>query len=463
MKKYFQNYGKRNTIFALSVLALVAVIIIASGGWAVAGGLALAIAPVALTDEETAFLAEVKGAISREVEKFEKGYVSKDAMEKFIVDKLDEVKNTLTSKEDYEALKQTIEDQGLEIKELKEKGEKDPKEGILTKFFVENAKKADLNDRNHTASTTIKAAALMTTANIIPETASGFSPLFGNYIDTEVGAVPKPDPVMLPLVTVTTQLGTEKIYYSDRVNEDGDAAFIAEGSLKPLVDADWQTLSAPIEEVAERWKMTKRLMNHAPSVVADFLEHAREVIELKIDDNLIAGGGVSPALNGIEDLAAAFTAPTALANYYPLNSTNIYDVIMAVATTVRLNNFKGQLTCLLNTVWKAKMAAVKDTTTGQYIIPPFVTPDGMNVGEVKLVFTNQVSDSQLTLGDLKKFRVVFAENVDYDEGYENDDFSKNLVSKKLEAFLGTYMKASDAGSIISDDIATITAAIEADA
>ena len=53
-----------------------------------------------------------------------------------------------------------------------------------------------------------------------------------------------------------------------------------------------------------------------------------------------------------------------------------------------------------------------------------------------------------------------AENIEYDEDYENDDFSKNLVSRKLEAFLGSYKKDSDAGSIIYDDIATVLTAIE---
>jgi hypothetical protein len=53
-----------------------------------------------------------------------------------------------------------------------------------------------------------------------------------------------------------------------------------------------------------------------------------------------------------------------------------------------------------------------------------------------------------------------AEDVTYDEGYENDDFSKNLVSKKLEAFMGTYIKAGDAGSIVYDAIADILTDIE---
>ena len=199
-------------------------------------------------------------------------------------------------------------------------------------------------------------------------------------------------------------------------------------------------------------------MAHAPAVVSDFYEHAMELVDNKIDDGLVTGDGLSNNITGIGEVASAFVAPTALANYY--TAPNIYDVIMAAATSVRLANFKGQITAVLNTVWMAQMQGIK-RTDGTYIVPPFVTSDGKKVGEVNVVFANRMDPDAILIGDLKKFKVVFAENISYDEGYENDDFSKNLVSRKLEAFLGTYIKASDAGSIIYDDIATILTAIDA--
>lgn len=155
--------------------------------------------------------------------------------------------------------------------------------------------------------------------------------------------------------------------------------------------------------------------------------------------------------------ASAFVVPSGLAGYYDF--ANIYDVIMAMATQIRLANFKGKITAVLNTVWMAKMAGVKDAE-GRYIIPPFVTPNGKNVGEVEVKFTNKMDADDILVGDLKKFVLVMAEDVEYFEGYENDDFSKNLVSKKLEAFMGTYYKRSDAGAIIYDQISSVLTDIE---
>lgn len=386
-------------------------------------------------------------------------FAQKEASENEAVQKrLDELAEKMQKefKGDLEKANKAIADMQEIINTMKETadGKEAVQKGTFITFVEKNIEEYNKNPENkqYGSNTVIKAAALMTTANVTPNVAGGFSPLFGNYIDTEIGHVPKPENIILPLVTVKTQPGTENIWTSDRINEEGDAEFIAEGALKPLADAEWTSTKHPIKEVAVRWKFTKRLMMHAPAIIQDFQEHARELVDQKIDDQLLDGDGLSNNLSGLETLASAFIVPAGLAGYYFM--PNIYDVIMAMATRVRLSNFKGQITTVLNTVWMAKMAGIKDTE-GRYIIAPFVSPDGTKVGAVNVKFSNKIGDDDILTGDLKKFNVIFAEDVMYDEGYENDDFSKNLVSRKLEAFLGTYIKSSDAGSILFGDISDI--------
>jgi len=377
--------------------------------------------------------------------------------------KIDEAVNAVKTEMSAEIKKanDSVADMSEQIGKLKEAGEKtkDAEKGsvvvMLKKRIEEDAYKAP----NFSETTQIKAAALMTTANVIPNVAGGFSPLFGNYIDPEIGHVPKPDTIFMDLITIKNQPGTENIWYSDRVNEEGDAEFIAEGALKPLADAEWVTAKETTKEVAVRWKQTRRLINHAPSVVTDFAEHANELVEQKIDDKILEGNETTTPteFDGLIAKASAFIVPSGLAEYYAF--ANIYDVIMAMATQIRLANFKGKITAVLNTVWMAKMSGVKDNE-GRYLIPPFVSPNGKNVGEVEVKFTNKMDADDILVGDLKKFNLVMAEDVEYFEGYENDDFSKNLVSKKLEAFMGTYIKASDAGSIVYDQISSVLTDIE---
>lgn len=360
------------------------------------------------------------------------------------------------------ALQKQHDDLAVIVNEFKAKGGNKEK-GQLVEFIEKTIKDNGIASggkpsAGYNASLAFKAPALMTTANVVPNVAGGFSPLFGNYIDNEIGHVPTPDPIFMRLVTVKYQPGTENIYFTDRINEEGTAQFIAEGALKPLIDAEYKTTSLQTKELAVRWKMTTRLMFHAPAVVADMREHANELVERELDDAVLDGDNTGNNLNGMVAQASAFVVPAQLAGYYA--DANIYDAIMAMATAIRLANFKGKITAVLNTVWMAQMAGIKDTE-GRYIIAPFVTPNGKTVGDVEVEFTNKIPATAILVGDLKKYNLVISEDAIYSEGYENDDFSKNLVSKKIETFAQGYVKQSDRGAILYDTIADILTDIAA--
>jgi hypothetical protein len=97
-----------------------------------------------------------------------------------------------------ESIFKAMQDQHDQLaKAFKENGKGEVK-GSYIEFVQKNiADNANIAEtKQYSAKTTIKAAALMTTANVIPNVAGGFSPLFGNYIDTEIGHVPKPENVI---------------------------------------------------------------------------------------------------------------------------------------------------------------------------------------------------------------------------------------------------------------------------
>jgi hypothetical protein len=368
--------------------------------------------------------------------------------------------------------KKITDDLNEKVNTLNEQAEmgKGAQTGVVVEFFKKNiAEKPDeIKEKNYAGKLKIKSADMvrygvkaahepMTTADVLPNVAGGFSPLFGNYIDYEIGHIPLPQMIFMKLVTVINAPGTENIWWSDMVNEQGDAAYIGEGTLKPLFSAQWQTYSNQMKEVAMRWKQSKRLALHAPSVISDFAERANQYMEQKIDGGIMANTSGDLGFDGINDVGVPFIVPSTLANYYTF--ATIFDVIMACASQIMQANFYGEMTAVLNTVWMAKMQGVKDAL-GNYIVPPFVSKDGQNVGPVRVEFSNKMDAGQITVGVLSKYRLVFAEDISYDEGYENQDFTMNLMSKKLEAFVGSYIKGSDSGSIIHDEIATVLTAIE---
>lgn len=385
--------------------------------------------------------------------------------------KVDTIKSTL------DKTVREVEDAVLLIKSLTENGGKAANKAektSLMKYFTSKERvgeetvalktreiEAPVVKQGYANSVVLKAAELMSIGAVSPgtahiTTANGYSINVNNFVDPNIYSAPKNKIFIMNYVSVTNQPGTEKIWWSERNNEEGDAAFIAEGGTKPLVSAKWETKWADVKEVAERWKFTKRLLLHTNSVVNDFQVHARELVEHKIDDQVLTGNGLTVNLSGITDNASAFVVPAGLANYY--DYVNIYDVMMAVLTQIEIANFSTTAICL-HTSWRAKMFGVKSQTEAMYILHPLVTPDGRTFAGVPIIFTNKMDDDYILAGDLSKFNVVFSENIMFDEGYENDDFSKNLISRKLEAFVGTYIPSTETPAIVYDSIAVIESAI----
>jgi len=266
-----------------------------------------------------------------------------------------------------------VEDAYLMIKAMQENGGKsaDKKEKTaLMKYFTSKERVGDdtvaLKTRElespvvkngYSNSVVLKAAELMSIGAVSPgtahiTTANGYSINVNNFVDPNIYSAPKNKIFIMNYVSVTNQPGTEKIWWSERNNEEGDAEFIAEGGTKPLISAKWETKSADVKEVAERWKFTKRLLLHTNSVVDDFQRHARELIEQKIDDQVFTGDGITVNLSGLIDNASAFVVPAGLANYY--DYVNIYDVMMAVLTQIEIANF-STTAIALHTSWRAKM------------------------------------------------------------------------------------------------------------
>lgn len=364
-------------------------------------------------------------------------------------------------KEKNESLEQKLNDLTAEIVAVKDAAAlKETKEkGQLVEYLESDERKKRVKNKNAGFNTLeIKVPANMTTANVLPNVANGFNQLFNNYIDTTVYETPKREIFILDLVTVETQPGTEVIWYVERVNEDSNATFIGEGDVKQLIDADWQERRAEVREIASRWKMSDRMRMHTNSVVQDFRKHADELFNVNLDTGVLSGDGAGNNLSGVITEASSFTAPTQLANFY--SDANIWDVIHAVAVSIKLANFRGERVVVLNTVWEAIMKGYKGSD-GHYIVPPFASPDGTMISGMRMVFNNGVANTHILCGVLRNYKVIFSEQMMFAEGFSEDDFDRNLMSFKLEAFLGSYLPQSLDGSIIYDAIATIITAIEA--
>ncbi len=181
-----------------------------------------------------------------------------------------------------------------------------------------------------------------------------------------------------------------------------------------------------------------------------------ELVELKLDEQILLGDGVGSNLDGIDLNATAFAAGS-FAGTIP--AANNSDVLRVAIAQIANANFAANY-ILLNPEDAAAMELTKDTN-GQYTYPVFVNEAGMSVKGLPVIENPGVPVGDFYVGDFTKSNLRIREEMNVQVGYVNDDFTKNLVTVLVEARACHFVKSNDYGAFVKGDFATAKAAIVA--
>jgi HK97 family phage major capsid protein len=193
--------------------------------------------------------------------------------------------------------------------------------------------------------------------------------------------------------------------------------------------------------------------NFAQDVEAELVER----IKLFVDDQILNGDGTGNNLTGVDANATAFAAGSVLANAVDLAQEA--DCLRAAIAQVVRNEFYPTY-CVVHPDILAKMDLMKDATTGIYIIPPFRTADGNSISGVPVVSNTNIGVDDFYVGDFTKYRIKIREDIDIQFGYENDDWTKNLITPLAEMRLVGYIPANHYGAIVTGTFTAASAALE---
>lgn len=280
--------------------------------------------------------------------------------------------------------------------------------------------------------------------------AAGTITIAGNYSggtvgltdwDPEFARIQRRKPFMRELVRVLT---TDNLYiaWAEQANPDpGVAGQVAEGAAKPQTDFDMIERSAKVEKTAVWIKVSKEALADIKFLRSEIDTELRELVELKLDEQILAGNGVSPNLKGILQYAPAFTGGGQV-----VPTANRYDVLIAAIAQVVAANFMPD-TVVLNPVDFYGMQLIKDAE-GRYLIPPFMSNGYYTVGGLRVVPNNGVTAGSFLVGDFKKDNLAIREEFNVQIGYVNDDFTKNLVTILAELRAVNYIKTNHVNAFV---------------
>jgi HK97 family phage major capsid protein len=448
--------------FALAMLMIVGVCFVASACYADSAAAQVSaimatVAPLAfvvpkdlgLSDDNEKGLKALAEYLSGQLSEFEKGLIDGEALNEKVKSAFETfIKDYGIDRDKFKKIEDALKEQGLAIKAIREGspgGVKPLREQLKSLFSKENIDEVKNKRSAHMVGVELKAATTMTTAN-----ASGAAHALSFEIVPGIQESPAEEPVILTALN-KGMTSSRTIIWINRVNEDGGAAFIAEGVLKPLKDWDYAEENSVAKKVAVSTKVSSEMLEDFSYIEGEIRLMLTRDLYQTVDEKLLNGTATDePA--GIITVAGGYIGTGVDGTVVRPNNA---DAIRAAMLQMRLLKYRPDVV-FLNPTDAAVMDLTK-SSTGNYIK---IELDGV-LRSLRTVETTEITAGYFLLMDTAKWIVKVLDSFRIEFGWENDDFRRNLVTVIAELRLHSYQNSIDAGSVIYDSFATVKTAIEA--
>ena len=258
-------------------------------------------------------------------------------------------------------------------------------------------------------------------------------------------------------VSNTAGTSSKYVVYIEQKNPDpNEAGMVAEGTLKPQSDFDLVEVSKEVKKIATYIKVSKEMLTDLSFMQGEINSELMELVELKLDEQILLGSGAGANLEGIDLNATPFAAGTFAASIAAANNS---DVLRVAIAQISQANFEAN-GIILNPADAAALQLTK-STTGEYTYPVYEPQaDGtIRIKGVPVIENNLVPAGDFYVGDWTKSNLRIREDMNIQVGYVNDDFTKNLVTILAEMRAVHYVKSNHYGAFVKGDFATAIAAL----
>ena len=242
-------------------------------------------------------------------------------------------------------------------------------------------------------------------------------------------------------------VATSAVDYLKNSSFTNGAAVVAEGNAKPESTFEFGLQTANVVTVAHWTKITEQLAADAPAVSAYINAKMLYGLALKIDRQLVNGTGGATQLNGLLNTGNYTDYSTAIASQIPQGATLI-DFALLIKTHLETLGYPPRQLILNPTDW-AEIALLKDSQK-RYILggPAGITTK--TLWGTPVITTAAVPKGKYIMADFSLGATIFdRQEVALEIDRENDDFTKNLLTIRVERRLG--LAVEDPASVAGGD------------
>ena len=274
-------------------------------------------------------------------------------------------------------------------------------------------------------------------------------------IDRTISSAPNRMPLFRDIVNVATIRGN-KVTWVNKEAKEGGAGMTAEGAAKSQMSWTYTEESADVKKITAYVKVSKESLDDLDFLRSEINTDLREAVELKLDEQISSGTGVGQNLKGILTYAPTFSV-TGTSFAKAVFNANRLDVLRTAVALVRKNRFNANY--IVISPMDAALMDLEKGTDGHYIMPPFVTADGARIAGVRVIENEAITEGNFLVGDFTKSNLRIREEININLGYENDDFTKNLVTILAEMRAVHYIKKHHVPAFVKGVFTTAITAI----
>lgn len=238
--------------------------------------------------------------------------------------------------------------------------------------------------------------------------------------------------------------GTIRYFDQSTVTRNADAK--AEADDAPESALAWTEYSLTLEKLLDTIPVSHEAITDIDFVENEIRRFLEVNMALKEEQQVYAGNGTAPEWEGVYTNATEYTQVMGAAEN-KVQDANLYDLALYVATKIT-NGYAGKYMpnyVLLNPADVNRMRLEKDAN-GQYVIPPFVSRDGMDVAGMNIIESSLVTANTMLVGDFNMGTYYRQEGYTVELGYGNGQFIADLMTLKARKRGNLLVRNVDAGA-----------------
>lgn len=195
-----------------------------------------------------------------------------------------------------------------------------------------------------------------------------------------------------------------------------------QGDKKAQSDITFDRKTENVETIAHFIKVAKQILNDASMLASSIDQRLMYGLKLKEEGQLLNGDGLNGNLHGIIPQATAFSNPAAAVTKYTIIDQMRLAMLQAILAEYPASGH------VLNPIDWATMELLKDNE-GRYIIGQPQGETDPTLWRLPVVETQAIAPTKFLTGAFNMAAQIFdAEDASIEVGFENDDFTRNLLT-----------------------------------